>query len=66
MAICFDCWKLVKITDIKPKKTYFGGWRRYGYKIKSKDLLKYHWDNECFKAKTEDGSARLIQDPEHY
>ena len=20
MAICFDCWKLVKITDIKPKK----------------------------------------------
>ncbi|PKB96898.1 hypothetical protein RhiirA5_433657 [Rhizophagus irregularis] len=23
MAICFDCWKLVKITDEKPKKTYF-------------------------------------------
>ena len=23
MAICFDCWKLVKITDIKPKKNIF-------------------------------------------
>jgi hypothetical protein len=20
MAICFDCWKLVKITDVKPKR----------------------------------------------
>ncbi len=61
MAICFDCWKLVKITDVKPKKTYFSGWRRYGYEIKSSDLMKYHWDNECSKAKTENGSARLIQ-----
>ncbi|PKY38909.1 hypothetical protein RhiirA4_483845 [Rhizophagus irregularis] len=61
MAICFDCWKLVKITDIKPKKTYFSGWRRYGYEIKSEDLMKYHWDNECSKAKTPDGSARIIQ-----
>ena len=25
MAICFNCWKLVKITDEKPKKTYFSG-----------------------------------------
>src|SRR5436305_3813687 len=58
MAICFDCWKLVKITDIKPKKTYFDGWRRYRYEIKSEDLMKYHWDNECSKAKTQDGSAR--------
>ena len=23
MAICFDCWKLVKITNIKPKKNIF-------------------------------------------
>ncbi|PKY23948.1 hypothetical protein RhiirB3_438334 [Rhizophagus irregularis] len=61
MAIWFDCWKLVKITDIKPKKTYFSGWRRYGYEIKSEDLMKYHWNNECSKAKTPDGSARLIQ-----
>ncbi|PKY52430.1 hypothetical protein RhiirA4_425268 [Rhizophagus irregularis] len=60
MAICFDCWKLVKITDIKPKKTYFSGWRRYGYEIKSEDLMKYHWDNECSKAKTPDGSAQII------
>jgi hypothetical protein len=61
MAICFDCWKLVKITDVKPKKTYFGGWRRYGYEIKSEDLMKYHWNNECSKAKTENGYAGLIQ-----
>jgi hypothetical protein len=49
MAICFDCWKLVKIPDVKPEKTYFDGWRRYGYEIKPEDLMKYHWDNECFK-----------------
>ena len=61
MAIYFDCWKLVKITNIKPKKTYFSGWRRYGYEIKSEDLMKYHWDNECSKAKTPDGSAQIIQ-----
>ena len=61
MAICFDCWKLVKITDVKPKKTYFSGWRRYGYEIKSEDLMKYHWDNECSKVKTKDGAVRLIQ-----
>ncbi|PKY59018.1 hypothetical protein RhiirA4_514131 [Rhizophagus irregularis] len=49
MAICFDCWKLVKITDEEPKKTYFSGWRRYGYEIKPKDLMKNHWDNSCSK-----------------
>ncbi|GBB93752.1 hypothetical protein RclHR1_22250001 [Rhizophagus clarus] len=49
MAICFDCWKLVEITDVKPKKTYFSGWRRYGYEIKPEDLMIHHWDNECFK-----------------
>ncbi|GES94262.1 hypothetical protein GLOIN_2v1792321 [Rhizophagus clarus] len=61
MAICFDCWKLAKIPDVKPKKTYFAGWGRYGYEIEPEDLMKHHWDNECSKAKTEDGSARLIQ-----
>ncbi|GES96465.1 hypothetical protein GLOIN_2v986619 [Rhizophagus clarus] len=49
MAICFDCWKLVKIPDVKPKKTYFDGWRRYGYEIKPEDLMKHHWNNSCFK-----------------
>ncbi|RIA97820.1 hypothetical protein C1645_813533 [Glomus cerebriforme] len=61
IAICFDCWKLVKITDVKPKKTYFSGWCRYGYEVKPEDLMKLHLDNECSKAKTQDGSARLIQ-----
>ncbi|RIA94653.1 hypothetical protein C1645_817708 [Glomus cerebriforme] len=42
MAICFNCWKLVEITDVKPKKTYFSGWQRYGYEIKSEDLMKNH------------------------
>src|SRR3954452_13839482 len=51
MAICFDCWKLVRISDVKPKKTYFSGWRRYGYEVKSEDLMKLHLDNECSKAK---------------
>ena len=41
-AICFGCWKLVKITDIEPKKTYFDGWRRYGYEVKSEDLMQNH------------------------
>ncbi|PKK58414.1 hypothetical protein RhiirC2_857795 [Rhizophagus irregularis] len=41
MAICFKCWKLVKITE-----------RRWGYEIKSEDLMKNHWDNSCFKAET--------------
>ena len=51
MAICFDCWKLVKITNEKPKKTYFSGWRKYGYiyEIKPEDLIKNHWDNSYFK-----------------
>ena len=52
MAICFKCWKLVKITEVKPRKEYFDGWRRWGYKIKSEDLMKDHWDNSCFKAET--------------
>src|ERR1041384_5886919 len=60
MTICFDCWKLVKITDIKPKKTYFSEWRRYGYEVKSEDLMKHHWDTECSKAKTKDGAVRII------
>ncbi|RIA82417.1 hypothetical protein C1645_881058 [Glomus cerebriforme] len=49
MAICFDCWKLVKIPDVKPRKTYFNRWRRYGYEIKPEDLIKHHWNNSCFK-----------------
>ena len=39
---------------------YFGGWCRYGYEVKSEDLMQYYWNNECSKAKTQDGSARLI------
>src|SRR5215208_3028307 len=49
MAICFDCWKLVEITDVKPKKKYFSGWQRYGYEVKPENLMKHHWDNSCFK-----------------
>ena len=52
MAICFKCWKLVKITEVKPRKEYFNGWCRWGYEIKSEDLMKDHQDNSCFKAET--------------
>jgi hypothetical protein len=52
MAICFKCWKLVKITEVKSRKVYYDEWRRWGYEIKSEDLMKDHWDNSCFKAKT--------------
>uniref|UniRef100_U9TTS2 Uncharacterized protein n=1 Tax=Rhizophagus irregularis (strain DAOM 181602 / DAOM 197198 / MUCL 43194) TaxID=747089 RepID=U9TTS2_RHIID len=54
-------WQDVKITDIKPKKTYFNGWHKHRYKIKSKNLMKHHWNTECSKAKTKDGGAQLIQ-----
>ena len=42
MAICFDCWMLIKVDDIKPKKTYFNGWRRYDYEAKPEDFMKTH------------------------
>jgi hypothetical protein len=63
MAICFDCWKLVEITDVKPKKTYFSGWRRYGYEIKPEDLMKHHWDNSCFK--TNKHIEAILKRPAH-
>jgi hypothetical protein len=49
MAICFKCWKLIKITEVEPRKVYYDGWRRGGYEVKSEDLMKHHWDNSCFK-----------------
>jgi len=63
MAICFDCWKLVKIPDVKPKKTYFDGWRRYGYEIKPEDLMKHHWNNSCFK--TNKHIEAILKRPAH-
>jgi hypothetical protein len=60
MAIYFDCWKLVKITDVEPKKIYFSGWRRYEYQLKPEDLIKHHWDHSCFKDKTEDNSSQIL------
>ncbi|RIA84912.1 hypothetical protein C1645_831569 [Glomus cerebriforme] len=52
MAICFKCWKLVKITEIEPKKEYYSGWRRWVYEVESKDLMKNHRNYSCFKAET--------------
>ncbi|CAG8777113.1 19635_t:CDS:2 [Cetraspora pellucida] len=46
--------KLVKITEIKPKKLYFDGYCRWGYEVESKDLMKNHWNYSCFEAKTEE------------
>ena len=52
MAICFKCWKLIKIAEVKPRKVYYNGWGRWVYEVKSEDLMKNHWDCSCFKAKT--------------
>ncbi|RIA93210.1 hypothetical protein C1645_735688 [Glomus cerebriforme] len=52
MAICFKCWKLVKITEVKLRKVYYDGWRRWGYEVESEDLMKNHWNYSCFKTKT--------------
>ncbi|CAB4411241.1 unnamed protein product [Rhizophagus irregularis] len=52
MAICFKCWKLVKITEVEPRKEYYSGWGRWGYEVESKDLMKDHWNYSCFKTET--------------
>ena len=36
MAICFKCWKLVKITEVKPRKVYYDGWCRWFMKLNPK------------------------------
>ncbi len=52
IAIYFKCWKLIKITEVEPRKVYYDGWRRWTYEVKSEDLMKNHWNCSCFKAKT--------------
>jgi hypothetical protein len=52
MAICFKCWKLIKIAEVEQRKVYYDGWRRWAYEVKSEDLMKNHWDYSCFKTKT--------------
>ncbi|PKK58918.1 hypothetical protein RhiirC2_795565, partial [Rhizophagus irregularis] len=47
MAICFKCWKLVKITEVEPRKEYYSGWGRWVYEVESEDLMKDHWNNSC-------------------
>ena len=39
IAICFKYWRLVKIIEVEPKRVYWKGWRRWGYEIKSEDLM---------------------------
>ncbi|GBB85645.1 hypothetical protein RclHR1_12130006 [Rhizophagus clarus] len=40
MAICFKCWKLVKITEVEPRNEYYSGWERWAYEIEFEDLMK--------------------------
>jgi len=61
MAICLDCWKLIQVNDVKPKKVYASAIYRYIEKIEPADLMKYHWDHECNNPKSQDGYARIIQ-----
>jgi len=49
MAICFKCWKLVKITEVEPRKEYYSGWGRWAYEVESEDLMKDHWNKSCSK-----------------
>src|SRR4051794_33200621 len=52
MAICFKCWKLVKITEVEPRKVYYSGWGRWAHEVESEDLMKNHWNYSCFKTKS--------------
>ena len=61
MAICFDCWKLIKIDNVNPKKIFHFTRQRYVDCLESKDLMQEHWDHECNKPKTNFGKARIIQ-----
>jgi len=61
MAICFDCWKLIKIDDVNPKKLFHFTRQRYVDYLEPKDLMQEHWDYECNKPKTNFGKARIIQ-----
>ncbi|CAJ0834783.1 2932_t:CDS:1, partial [Entrophospora sp. SA101] len=61
MAICFGCWKLVKIDDVNPKKSFHYSRQRYVDYLKPSELMISHWDNECDKPKTDFGKARIIQ-----
>jgi len=61
MAICFGCWKLIKIDDVQPKKLFHFTRKRYIEIIKPDDLMQKHWDHECDKPKSRDGYARIIQ-----
>ncbi|CAG8548230.1 3584_t:CDS:2, partial [Dentiscutata heterogama] len=40
-------------------------WHKWGYEIKSENLLQNYWDNECFKTKMQDRSIqpRLLTPP---
>ena len=42
LAICFKCWKLVKITKVEPRKEYYNNWGRWAYEVESEDLMKNH------------------------
>ncbi|RHZ63523.1 hypothetical protein Glove_329g26 [Diversispora epigaea] len=61
MAICFGCWKLIKIDDVHPKKSFHFTRQRYVDRLVPSDLMISHWDNECDKPKTDFGKARIIQ-----
>ena len=61
MAICFGCWKLVKIDDVNPKKSFHYSRQRYVDYLEPSDLMVNHWNHECDKPQTLDGHARIIQ-----
>ncbi|CAJ0858622.1 12644_t:CDS:2, partial [Entrophospora sp. SA101] len=52
---------LIKIDDVKPRKSFDYLYRRFIEIVEPKDLMQHHWDTECSKPKTMDASARIIQ-----
>ncbi|CAG8689627.1 7434_t:CDS:2 [Cetraspora pellucida] len=54
MAICLNCWQLIQVNDVKPKKIYAFAIYRYIETVEPADLMKQHWDYSY-------GSARIIQ-----
>ena len=60
MAICFKCWKLVKITEVEPRKEYYSGWGRWAYDIESEDLMKDHWNNSCSSQRRHNFVGKVI------
>ena len=51
-AICFNCWQLIQVRDVNPKKVYIK-------EVKPADLMQNHC-HKYFKARAQNENACLI------